>query len=186
MGMLRHTVLALAALFVPSLAACGGETAAPAPPPTHALSPSMTPSATVGPPPRPHAAMAGTIAGAKAFVRYYTDLITYAELTLDTAPVEAASLPTCTGCWGGINSLKKFRQHGDQIKGAHLSVRSIVISPIDAHGVTTVFFDSLNTKETVIRPGEKALIHPAGRNQMIMTLVWQDHRWAATQYEERN
>jgi len=113
------------------------------------------------------------------------DLITYAESTLDTAPIEAASLPACRGCWGGINELKKFQRQGDRITGAHLNADAMSTSTIDKNGVISIFFEAVNSKETVSRPGRKTLIHPAGRNPMVMTIAWQDAGWKATQYEAR-
>lgn len=184
MGKLASTLLAVT--LCGTLAACGSEAAEP-PPPAHTSTAPSTPTPTASPSPTPPVmpdeAKTRTVAGAKAFVRYYLALITYAEATLDTTQLRAASLPACRGCAGGIEALEKLKRQGAQITGADVEARSIAASAIDAHGVVSVYFDSVNARESVTRPGKTTLIHPAGRQPWLMTLVWKSTTWVAAQYE---
>lgn len=189
MGMFRHLVVTAA--LSATLTACDSEAATPPPISSHSAAvttlatPTGSPSRTPTPPPMPESAKAQTEEGATAFVEYYAAIITYAESTLDTSPIEAVSLPTCRGCAGGIAALKKLERQGARITGGAVRARSITTSAIDKHGVVSVFFDSVSARESVYRPGKKRLIHPAGRHPWVMTLVWKDSHWNAGQYEAR-
>jgi hypothetical protein len=133
----------------------------------------------------PDAARQHTKAGAKAFVTYYVDLITYAETTLKTHTVKQLSMPTCSGCLGGIHGLRKIARQGGQIIGAELSVSNLRSEAIDDHGVVTLAFDLANTAERINTPGKPTVLHPAGNHPMIMTLVARPSGWIVGEYREQ-
>src|SRR5689334_8294933 len=93
-----------------TLTACSGS-ADPSPPPTTrstptSAAPSPTPSPTV--PVMPEAAKAHTTAGAKAFVRYFWQVVNYAQATGDTAAIAAMTdSKSCSQCNAGIKSIHK-------------------------------------------------------------------------------
>ncbi len=77
-------------LALPILAACSDDPPSASPPPSASSSSAPTESASPsGPPTLPAAAKGTTPAAAKAFVRYYVDLINYGLETLDSEPLRA-------------------------------------------------------------------------------------------------
>lgn len=174
-----------------ALAGCGSEAAEPPPGPTTSSTPSAppapptaTPSPT--PPVMPEAAKAHTEEGAKAFVNYYMSAITYAEATLDTVPVEKASLKTCAGCHGGIEALREIADSGGSITGGSVSASEIVSGGIDAHGVVVLWFVATDQPETVTIPGKGATIHKGATEQMVTTLVARPTGWKVSEYRSRS
>lgn len=180
MRMLRHTVLVAAAMTV---TACHAD--------REALPPAVTPShstpapATTAPPvapTMPPTASKHTTEGAKAFVHYYVAAINYAESTLDTQPVESASLPTCTGCAGGIESIQNISDSGGSISGGEISVTSIEAGPIDKAGVVSLWFIEKDSPEKVSIPNTNTIIHRGGTHKMSMTLLAQPDGWKTSDY----
>jgi hypothetical protein len=178
--------LMLGLLALLGLTGCGAAApAAPASPTPTVATTSPSPTPTVGPPVIPAAARQHTAAGAKAFVTYYVEVITYAETTLDTKPIKALSMPTCSGCIGGIRGLRKIARHGGHITGAGLSTSNVRSEAIDDHGVVTLAFDLANTAERIETPGQPTVLHPAGKHSMIMTLVARPDGWVVGEYREQ-
>jgi len=183
MGMLRQT--AIAALLAVGLVGCGSEAAPPAATrtsgstdaPAHSTSP--TPTSPVA----PAAAKTHTTRGAKAFVRYYMEVITYAEHTLDTRPLEAASLRSCDGCWAGIEGLHKIAKQRGVISGGGVSASGFTTGPIGPDGVVPLAFYETSGKEMVAIPGNGTVMHPAGKHIIGMTLLAVPHGWKAESYE---
>jgi hypothetical protein len=169
------------------LAGCGStDPAAPASPtvttaPTTPVPTSPTSGPTSGPPAMPDAGRQHTKAGAKAFVTYYVDAVDYAQQTLDTAPVEAVSAPTCAGCKAGIRSIKRIaRQHG-HIEGGHETVSALRSETVMANQSVTLTFDLANEPQRVLVPGKKPVLHPAGTTKMLITLIPRDTGWLASE-----
>lgn len=185
MGMFRTTLSAAA--LAAALAGCGSQAVEPPPSPSPITSRTPSPTATTAAPPvMPEAAKAHTVEGAKAFVVYYVDLITYAERTLDTRPVELHSLPACAGCKGGIKAIRAVARQGGHIEGAGQTVGGIETTPIDSYGVVTIFFTLTNSRERVVIPGKKTTIHPIGRTPMIATLVAQKaDGWLVSEFRKK-
>ena len=178
--------LLLGSLGLLGLAGCGAaDPSAPASPTPTVASTTPTPTPAAGPPALPQAARQHTKAGAKAFVVYYVELITYAETTLDTEPVQDLSMPTCSGCIGGIRKLRKIARQGGHITGAGLSTSNLRSEAIDDHGVVTLAFDLTNTTERTTTPGKPTVLHPAGKHPMIMTLVARPDGWVVGEYREQ-
>jgi hypothetical protein len=188
-GLMPGLMLGPALGLVLGLAGCGStHPAAPASPSSSPVTPvgtSPTTDPTANPPVMPEVARQHTKAGAKAFVTYYVDLITYAETTLKTDAVRQLSMPTCSGCLGGIHGLRKIARQGGQITGAGLSVSNLRSEAIDDHGVVTLAFDLANTAERISIPGKPTVLHPAGKHPMIMTLVARPNGWVVGEYREQ-
>jgi hypothetical protein len=183
-------MLGLVLGLVLGLAACGDSDPTPSPttpaPTSPTSNPTTSPTTTNPTPPAiPDTARHHTKAGAKAFVIYYVDVITYAERTLDTKPVKKLSMPTCSGCTGGIRGLRKIARQGGHILGARLSVSNLRSETIDDHGVVTLAFDLANTAERIETPGKPTVLHPAGKHAMIMTLVARPDGWVVGEYREQ-
>lgn len=142
------TGLALLTLTV-TITACSG-TADPTPPPTPTQSASGARSATPSPTPTepvvpvmPEAAKAHTQAGAKAFVRYFWQVVNYAQATGDTSGITAISVGGCKGCEGGVAGISKVYAAGGTIRGgkstpSHLKVEWLQAGKLQLAYVTVV------------------------------------------------
>jgi hypothetical protein len=184
MGMLRTTLSAAA--LAAALAGCGSQAVEPAPSPSPITSRTPSPTATtVAPPTMPEAAKAHTAEGAKAFVVYYMDLITYAENSLDTRPIEHASLQTCSGCYGGIKAIRLIAKQEGTITGGRVTASAIRAGAIDSRGVVTLGFRLTSAKEQVAIPGKPTAIHASGIHKMLITLVAADEGWKVSEYGAR-
>jgi hypothetical protein len=93
------TAATLAMASTVALVSCVGSS--PEPRPTkqgrttiHTATPTSTPNR----PDLPDAARFKTVAGAKAFVTYYYELVAYGDKTHDWEPLKAVSMPDCTAC----------------------------------------------------------------------------------------
>ena len=142
MGNIRHTrhtrhpaAIAsslLSALSLLTTAGCTGaaDPAEPTPPPTPpatASTPSPTPTgpATPTPPVMPDAANAHTKAGAKAFVRYFWQVVNYAQATGDTAPINSLNSSNCSACEAGVAAIDKTYEAGGHIVGGQASLSDL-------------------------------------------------------------
>jgi hypothetical protein len=130
-GTSRLAVVAAAlALASPVLAGCSDDPPTAAPPPTAASSsPTGSSGTPSGPPALPAAAKGTTPAAAKAFVRYYVDLINYGLETLDAKPLRTASSETCDFCAGIAKALDRSRRLDRSYEGGRWHLRKISIVP---------------------------------------------------------
>jgi hypothetical protein len=124
---MRHTTTALITLALTiALSACSN-TDETAPPPTPTPAASTTASAPT-PPVMPRAARAHTEAGAKAFVRYFWDVVNYAQATGDTNAIAELSADGCVGCEVGIASVDEVYSNGGRILGGKAVVSGITVT----------------------------------------------------------
>jgi len=127
----------------------------------------------------PKAARAHTSEGAKAFVVYYWKAVDYSQQTLDTKPVELISDPNCVACQAGIKALQEFaRQHGRLLGGTEV-VSSLKVLSIKSGYPVVVSFELVSAAQQVVVPGKTTVVHPAGTNRKIMTLIPRDNGWVA-------
>jgi hypothetical protein len=172
--------LMLGLLALLGLTGCGAAApAAPASPTPTVATATPSPTLTTGPPVIPDAARQHTTAGAKAFVTYYVEAVDYAQQTLDTTPVEAASAPTCVGCTAGIRTIKRIARHGGHVEGGEETVSALRSETVMPNQSVTLVFDVANEAQRVVIPGKKPLLHPAGTTKMLMTLIPRDTGWVA-------
>lgn len=99
-----------------ALAACGGDPKAD-PSPTPSTPVSTAPSPTASAPVMPAEASANTKAGAIAFVRYYVELINYAQATGDVDPLKAIEGEACESCTNVRESIRRTYGNGGSIEG---------------------------------------------------------------------
>jgi hypothetical protein len=99
-------------------------------------------SSPIGPPQLSDDARAATQAGAVAFVRYWFSALTYATVTGDTAPFQAASATNCAACTSAIQAVHAGWQDGHQLRGGAYTVRDVSADgffSVDNAALTTVF-----------------------------------------------
>jgi hypothetical protein len=164
----RTAAVATLALLTPTallgLTGCAGS-ANPAPPSTAAptTAPITAPTAVASgpaaaaptPPAMPGAARAHTRAGAKAFVRYFWDVVDYAQATGDTSPITSISVPGCRGCEGGRRGIDAVYRAGGVIRGGRTSLSHASVDWLRAGDLQLahVTVDLTFTDQTVDMPG---------------------------------
>ena len=139
---MRRTPTALIGLGLLTLAACSGSAdpsaPPPAPPPSSptATSTAPTPSSSPTPtlPAMPEAAKAHTKAGAKAFVKYFWDVVNYAQATGDTAAITPTILPGCHACEAGVASIRRVYDAGGRMRGGDAQLSDVADTLQRQHG----------------------------------------------------
>ena len=153
-----------------SVAGCTSD-AAPVPAPRPSLSTPLTSGSPTGPsasptptpretptetpPPMPAAAKGDGRAAAKAFVRYYIDLINYAGVTGDTAQLRQASATQCVSCRRLIQLFDRTYDRGGYFRTAGWTVRSMLVSPGNRVEIKIVAAE-IRTSEVSWRPSHRA------------------------------
>jgi Family of unknown function (DUF6318) len=125
-----------------SVAACSGDSAAdnvprattsvnsPSPTSPSPTTKSSAPTSDAPKPPRmPALAKEESVAGAKAFVRYYVEALNYSWRVRTGQPLRRLSGSTCVGCRSLADTIDKFRRSGGFQHGATWHPRSILLVP---------------------------------------------------------
>ncbi|MCW2791820.1 MAG: hypothetical protein JWO76_918, partial [Nocardioides sp.] len=131
--------------------------------PSDTGSPSSTPTGPVEPT-MPAAAKKHTVAGAKAFVKFYWDMADYAQASGDLAGLTTLTSENCDACNGGASYLKKVFAKGGHIRGGETTVTIQDASKISAgnHIAFQVKAQVKNTRQVVDYPGKvKDEVYPA-------------------------
>ena len=168
-GLTTHGLITLAlnTLALLTLTGCTGATdpADPTPPPTPRATtstpsptPTPTPSsgpATPTPPVMPPAAKAHTKAGAKAFVRYFWQVVDFAGTTLDSRPLVRLTADGCLGCTGAVDFVDDMRRGGATFHGAHTQVSNIHMAELSlgGHQRAELPFDTTTPDQSADYPG---------------------------------
>lgn len=93
--------------------------------PTASTSPTASESSTPEEPTLPEwpAAADGTgDKAARAFARYWLEMVNYAQSTGDTAPLEDLHTPECSACTSGVDQVKSDWSHGRTLRGGEYRI----------------------------------------------------------------
>ena len=176
-------LITAAAVLTPLvLAGCGGDDPAPKLPdtaPTATSSTSPSPAAAVDPteePTLPPEANGNDEAAAEAFIRYYWDVVDYAQLTGDLRTLKKLSLPSCASCNSGNAYLREMYAAGGSLEGVDYTLDGVrAIKRSDGAQFSTY------RAEVKLRNGayrekksssEAPVDRPAGEATAVMNLTW--------------
>ena len=141
------TTRVLIGLALLTLTGCSGS-ADPSPPPTTRSTPtSAAPSPTASPtvPVMPEAAKAHTKAGAKAFVRYFWQVVNYAQATGDTAAIRTLSARKCAECDAGMYAIDEVYGAGGSIGGGASTLANLRASVTRLAGLDYASVEYVNS-----------------------------------------
>ncbi|TCJ28928.1 DUF6318 family protein [Nocardioides jejuensis] len=127
MALHRLTAAAAAGVLVLGLAGCGGDPQ----PSASSAAPKPTPSVSAtGPvaPVLPDLAKRDDAIGAKAFVKYWFDAVTYAMHTGDTEPFMAVSAKECKTCSNLVREVRAIYDEG-RLSGGGWTVEAVEADP---------------------------------------------------------
>ena len=184
--LLAVTVTVLAA---PALGGCFGDDPGPAPPPSPSVSSSevATPSATEKPgptePTMPPDGGLRTNAGAEAFVRYWIELVNYAQLSGDTRRLDSVTHSQCVGCNGLISTIRNAYASGGHIEGGTWHVGRLQALPLDFGSEWAAYAKAKSDSQRVVNAAGKVSTYEGGRFGLYVYVDWQDGwsmRWLRT------
>lgn len=183
---------AVVVLVAALLGGCDGSSAAPEPTETFTPSestdtPTATESSDPGPvePTLPQAAKQATREGAEAFVRYYWELVNYAQQTGDTSGLRAIQGDGCDACTSGADWIDSVYKAGGQIHGGQHTVEemSATHAPVDFKA-WLVRCSLLATKTTVSGAGKLNETIGQGRFTTQFSVIFQRGRWEVSSWQD--
>ncbi|KQY51641.1 MULTISPECIES: DUF6318 family protein [unclassified Nocardioides] len=134
----RVLALVLALALVLFAASCSDDdpdsNADPTSTPSDTTTPSPTTSTTADAeptePPEPDGMGEDSKRGAELLVRYYWQLVDYAQLTGDVKKLETLARPNCGPCNDGVTALRTIHENGGFIRGGQHTLRSLHVARI--------------------------------------------------------
>lgn len=172
----------LAALAL--LAGCSDDDPSPGDPPstgtpTGTPETPETPTSSAAPPTEPvlpDAATKATEDGARAFITYYFDLVSHAQVSGEVKALRRVSGPNCKGCNAGIAGVTKHYKGGGRIIGGALTpvvdrLREVSTksgSLFGFHAVVTTTHD----EQTIIESDGSSDTRSPGTDRWNLYLIW--------------
>ncbi|HWJ67560.1 MAG TPA: DUF6318 family protein [Nocardioides sp.] len=144
--------------------------------------PSETPTQKPTEPALPNAATKATEAGARAFIKYYFDLINYAQATGDVGALRSLSGPNCDACAGITKNLRDLYKNDGRIEGGTNAVTILKAAELsDPAGSAFGYrleLEVAHDAQTIYRPSAPDDDRPAGSDNLTAALFWADNsRW---------
>ncbi len=167
-----------------SLAGCGAENPKPAPAPTKSASASSSPSGEVAPTLPPEAR--GTDeAAAKAFVRHYFALLSYAARTGKVTQLKAAASSKCRSCSRVTSKIVQIYNAGGRLTGHGYELRGSPVRQGKSSGdEVTLRVDVMQFRQIEIASaGAQPKTYPPSKLPSLLTLVrsgtdsWVVQKW---------
>lgn len=194
----RHGVTAMAAAALVTsacLAGCSGgdsdnsadsglpsksESTTPTAPATE-----TTPASATQPPELPDLATRQSQAGARAFARFYIDLLDYAQHTGDVQPLVRSSSGDCAGCNNYIDFFRDWYERGGWIKRGDRSVRSFerVFPSAPPHDMYLRVAGQLAPGEFLRRKGAEVKHAPGETLDLEIWLARTSNGWRVSRLE---
>lgn len=189
----RTVITAFTLVSVLALGACSDDDPEPkfAPTPSPSTSAPTSPSTTAasGPvePTMPAAAKGTDAASAEAFVKFYWEMVAYAQETGHLDGLKVLSDSTCLPCKRGIAYLKSVFDRDGEIAGGVGTVHRLSTGFVNDDGdeKAVVEFELTNTRQQVDFPGtHRDKEFPAGTLSMTAMLGHAGNGWVMTYWGE--
>jgi hypothetical protein len=163
-----------------ALAACSGE---PEPKFAPSESSSLTGNESAAPtgevePTLPASAQENNGAGAEAFVRYFIELLNYAQKTGDTARLQRVSTPRCAACEGYADEINRTYAAGGHVDGGVLTIGNLRELPRDYGADWGAYGRGRATPQTIFRGNGTKASFDGGPFDLYAYARWVDDRWA--------
>ena len=183
-GALRGRAAGCAALLVLGVAGCTSN-AEPSPLPSPTSSPSPSPSSTAAAPSLPPEAEGTSPAAAKAFVRYYFDVINYSARTGETELLRSLGTPSCISCEAIASNIEDIYSAGGHIESDGWQLQSV--NAVPRRHPTRPAFDLgvMQSPESVVASeGATASDYPGGKKPMTIYVHGAAGTWQVTRLDE--
>lgn len=189
--MTRLRLVTAAAVLAPLvLAGCGGDDPEPRLP--SAAPSSSTPSASpvstpTEEPTLPPEAKGNDEAAAEAFVRYYYDVVNYAQATGEVKTLRSLSLPSCDACAGGADYLHEMYRHGGSQEGGAYTVEEVTVFQAAKRQNLRIFETTVDTSTSAYslrKDSESSAEQFApGQQAARLRLTWDDSGFSVASLE---
>jgi hypothetical protein len=126
----------------------------------------------------PTKARRNTPAGAEAFVRYFIEVLNYAQKTGDTARLHQASTSRCAACEGYVEAIESTYSTGGRVKGGALTVGRLRELPRDYGADWGAYGRGRATPQTILRSDGTKSSFDGGRFALYAYTRWVNDRWA--------
>ncbi len=158
----RTVITAMSVLSVLALGACSGGDPGPklAPPsssPSSSAPSSPSTTAVSGPiePTMPAAARGTDAAAAEAFVKFYWEMVNYAQATGDVEGLRGLTNASCQPCSAGLRALEKLGAQHAQINGGVYRLSDVSSAFFDNGKRIRVWYRLAASRQTITYPGGK-------------------------------
>ncbi|MGY2704174.1 DUF6318 family protein [Nocardioides sp. HB32] len=178
----RAVIAAVGVALALGVSACSGGDPEPrvAPPSTSPpTSPSTTPASDTVPPTMPPEARGTDAASAEAFVKFYWEMVNYAQATGDVGGLKELATK-CNGCDAAVEFVQESYDGGGRIIGGtgHLSSFKTVFVAMHGSSWAAVECRIRSSSQTVDKPGTSAdKSYPGGLTDVRLYLEPTDGAW---------
>jgi hypothetical protein len=158
---------------LPSPSASGSESAGASPSASASAAPSM-----------PVEARGTSKKSAKAFVRYYVDVLNHATVTGRTSRAKQLSAPSCESCEAMLERIDEIYANGGYLAGEGWRVTDMKYQPLQPrrHPIISVGI-RLAPQRLVERQGGSVERFEGGQNRLDLTLSRDERSWTVAQLE---
>lgn len=180
---MHRAVVPLLALLLLALAGCSGDDPEPKFEPTPSSAPT---SASVDPtqsptgpvePTLPVDAEADTKVGAEAFVRYWIELVNFAQATGVTAKLERLNDMRCSGCRGVTDAIGTAYETGGRIEGGEWSAGRMRELPLDYGADWAAFARARTDAQAVFDSDGHKTKYSGAPFRLFVYVAWTDGAW---------
>jgi hypothetical protein len=121
---------------------------------------------------------------AKAFVRYYVEVLNHATATGDTSRVRQLSAPSCESCAAMLERIDEIYANGGYLAGDGWRITDMKYQPLQPrrHPIISVGI-RLTPQRVVERQGGSIERFEGGKNRLDLTLGRDERSWTVAQLE---
>jgi hypothetical protein len=178
----RTAITALSCLSVLALGACSDDDPEPKFAPTPSTSAPTSPSTTAasGPaePTMPAAAGQRSDAGAEAFVRYFIEVLNFAQRTGNTGTLDQISTPNCSACAGYITAIDTAYGGGGRVEGGQIQVGRLRELPKDYGADWGAYGQGRATPQVIFSGDGSKKSYVGGQFPLYVYPKWDGRGWA--------
>jgi hypothetical protein len=183
-----RTLAACGVLLAAGVSGCTDTSARPKPLPSPSPSSSVaspTPSPSATPPSLPAEARGTSAAAAKAFVRYWVEVLNHAGATGNTAQLDEVSDDNCRSCQAVIRSIDEAYRAGGYFRGNGWSVETLQPQPFQTKTRPVLSAGvHIAPQDVLRREGGKVTHFEGGQRSMLFRLQWAGGHWTVLQVDQ--
>jgi len=125
----------------------------------------------------PQAATKNSVAGAKAFVRHWVDLVNYSGKSGDVTALQALNQEFCAGCRGLVRVITDAYGRGGHIEGGDWSIGNLRTLPLDFEADVAMYARGQARPQVIVHGDGSATKYAGGDIYLYAYVVWTDSGW---------
>lgn len=139
-------------------------------------------------PTMPAVAKKHTAAGAEAFVKFYWEMVNYAQASGDLQGLRSLGDENCGACSGGLRFLDRIYEAGGHVRGGKVTVVDVRATKVRGAGQQIAFqvlVSVENTRQVVDLPGTKRdQSYPAAKSSIQFIVDPKPGSWSVGYWDE--